>query len=88
MAEPSEFEVLPIPGKNYEGRQWGYEIVKGGETLFEVTTGGTGTCWNIDSDPGDLDATPLHVCDLDEAIAALRALRDSEAHRLHVERWS
>jgi hypothetical protein len=92
MAEPTEFEVVPIPGQDYEGRQWGYLITKDGMPEFEVHTGGTGPCWNIDNAPGPMDddaptIVPMHMCDLDETIAALEALRDSEAHRQNVKRW-
>jgi hypothetical protein len=90
-AADDEFEIRPVADENYEGRQWGYEIVKDGEVVFTATTGGTGPCWNLGEDPRSYadptDAGSMHICDLDEAIAALKALRDSAAHRQNVARW-
>jgi hypothetical protein len=88
----SAVEIVPIEGQNHEGRQWGWRILKDGEPLFDCTTGGTGDCWNVGEPPelcaGEEPGDKLHICDLDEAIGALRALRDSEAHRQNVEQWS
>jgi hypothetical protein len=85
------YEVVPVPGENYEGRQWGYRILQDGVPFLDCHTGGTGPCWNISEPPehypGDDPGDPLHICELDEMIAALTALRDSGAHRENVERW-
>jgi len=84
------FEVVPIPGQEYEGRQIGWRILKDGEPFLDCSPGGTGPCWNVSEVPqfdGDEAGDPLHVCKLDEMIAALAALRDSDAHRANVERW-
>jgi hypothetical protein len=87
------FEIVPDPDKGHGGHQSGWLILKDGIPLFECTAGDTGPCWNIDNASTPFDATddrtviPMHLCDLDEAIAALTALRDSEAHRLNEQRW-
>lgn len=80
------FTVEPIEGHAHEGRQIGWVVKHDGIPVINVHTGGTGECWNI-SETGP-EPQSLHTCDLDELIAALEALRDSEAHRMHVERWS
>ena len=86
------FTVEPVEGENYEGRQWGWHVVLDGRPVLDCSTGGTGPCWNIDClqttsvDPSD--DVPMHVCDLDELISALTALRDSEAHAENVQRWA
>lgn len=86
------YTVEPIEGQAYEGRQIGYVVMRDGERVFECSTGGTGACWNIRQNAEDdepyLPTIDVHVCDLDDLIGALTALRDSEANRLHVERWS
>jgi len=87
-------KVVAVEGEDHEGRQWGYEVV--GERRFELrglpilraVTGGTGPCWNITLDAHTDDEETLHVCDLDEFIAALTVLRDSDANREHKERWA
>jgi hypothetical protein len=84
------FEIVPIPGQAYEGRQWGWRILKDGRPFLDCFTGGTGSCWNLaDAEPSPWEESgeSLHVCDLDELIAALSVLRGSEAHRANVERW-
>ena len=81
-----EFRVVPLKGKSYEGRQFGYVIEQDGLPAWYVSTGGTGSCWNIrevDDEGGDL----MHVCELDELIGALEALRESDANKEHVARW-
>jgi hypothetical protein len=85
------YEIVMIAGQNYEGRQWGWRILKDGSPMFDCSTGGTGACWNIGESPqyeGDDVGDPIHICELDDAIGALVALRDSDAHRLNVERWA
>lgn len=85
-------EIRANPEENYEGRQWGYELVLESGTKFRVWMGGTGACWNIGEDPATLsdpdDAGNIHVCDLDELIAALKALRESDIYRANYERWN
>lgn len=86
MSEKSA-QIEPIEGQCHEGRQWGWRI-RAGVSEFRAVTGGTGTCWNIGQD--DLDGAPtamMHVCELDDLIEALVALRDSDAHRDHLVRW-
>lgn len=87
----AEIRIEPNPEENYKGRQWGYTLVCASGTKFPVHTGGTGPCWNIGEDPAAYDhpdeAETLHVCDLDEFIEALQALRASDAYRENVERW-
>lgn len=85
-AKAERLSIEPNPGENYEGRQWGYTIMLDGRPYLRVTTGGTGSCWNL-MDPEDED-DELHICELDDLIAALQFLRDSEAHKEHVKRWS
>lgn len=80
------FEIVPIPDQNYEGRQWGWRIMKDGEPYLDCAAGGSGDCWNIRA-PEDEEGDFLHFCDLDEAIRALTTLRESEAHRRNVARW-
>lgn len=89
------YTIEPVEGESYEGRQWGYVVKRDGEPILRATTGGTGACWNIEEAvpttvgaDGEMEADEFHVCDLNEFIAALEALRDSEAHRLNVERWA
>lgn len=77
----SEFAVEPVAGESYE-------IRKDGQRLFRCWMGGTGRCWNIDFDPADEEEPAVHVCDLDEMIAALQALRESDVYRENEERWS
>lgn len=84
----SEFTITPVEGESYEGHQWGYEIKLAGFTFARAWTGGTGPCWNIDLEPNDDEEQPIHVCDLDELIAALQALRESDAYRENEERWA
>jgi hypothetical protein len=85
-------EIRPVPDQNYEGRQWGYELVLESGTKFPVHTGGTGACWNIGEDPAAYadpdEADTIHVCELDELIAALQALRQSDVYRENYERWN
>jgi hypothetical protein len=90
------YKVKPVEGQDYEGRQWGYQIWclpdDSDQHSFEpfpewnVQTGGTGPCWNI-SQVGDDEGAPMHVCSLEDLIAALEALRDSEADAAHRKRW-
>ena len=88
------FTLTPIPDKQYEGRQYGWHILRDRQPYLDVSTGGTGACWNIDHPKtpesmfAEVGIIGVHLCDLEEFIAALEALRDSEAHRDHVERWS
>lgn len=80
--------IQPAESQDYEGRQWGWDIYVNGELLWNVTTGGTGPCWNIvEADVPEDERFYLHVCDLDDLIAALTALRDSDEHRANVARW-
>lgn len=86
----ANYDVVPIDGQEYEGRQWGWRVLKDGVPMFDCSTGGTGPCWNVGEtepkrDEGDV---PLHICDLDDAIDALVALRDSEANKQSVARWA
>jgi hypothetical protein len=89
--EASNYEIVPIEGESVEGRQYGWRILKDGVPYLDCTTGGTSACWNIDDadvGPGEEQAvTPLHICDIDEMIGALVALRDSEVNAQHVARW-
>ena len=84
------FEVKPVAGEDYEGRQWGFVIERDGNPVWHVTTGSTGICWNLEDngDRADNTIVPLHICDLDGLIEALEALRDSQAHADNVQRWS
>jgi hypothetical protein len=94
------YEVRPVEGQDYEGRQYGYEIWRlpdEGEDFvpyaeWTATTGSTGPCWNIDDVrpdvPGEEPSVPLHVCDLEGFIDALQALRDSEADAELQRGWS
>jgi hypothetical protein len=86
----AEFEIKPVEGENYEGRQWGYTIERDGRAVLHATTGGTGECWNVEAaeDATDNDVVPIHVCDLNDFIGALQALQGSEAHAAHVARWA
>jgi len=77
------FTVEPFEGKAHEGRQYGYVVTDGEEWAWNASTGGTGACWNVSDRDGS-----LHICDLDAFIAALTALRNSDAHKKHVERWA
>jgi hypothetical protein len=70
-----------------DDRRWSYVIKLNDRDFLQAHTGGTGPCWNV-KEADDEDAFYLHICELDEMIGALQALRDSEAHRLNVERWS
>jgi hypothetical protein len=81
------YTIEPVAGCDYEGRQWGYRVLLDGHPYMECSTGGTGPCWNFTLELEDEDAILEHVCDLDELIGALTALRDSDAHRENVERW-
>ena len=84
----ANYDVVPIDGQEYEGRQWGWRVLKDGVPVFDCSTGGTGPYWNI-ADIGEPDESfPLHICDLDDAIDALVALRDSEANKQSVARWA
>ena len=87
-----KFAIESIKGENYKGRQWGWKIMRGDLPYLRVTTGGTGDCWNIeviDHHPVDEDdREEIHVCELDDLIEALTMLRDSDAHKANVERWS
>lgn len=65
----------------------GWLVTLGGEPYLHAVDGGTGPCWNI-REAGDEGADRLHVCDLDDLISALTALRDSDAHKQNVERWT
>jgi hypothetical protein len=86
----ASFEIKPVEGEAYEGRQWGYMVECDGQPILHATTGGTGDCWNIEAadDADDNDVIPMHVCDLNGFISALEALRDSRAHAEHVARWA
>jgi hypothetical protein len=86
----SSFSVVPIDGQEYKGRQWGWLIQADGHPFLEAVAGGTGACWNLSEVTEEPDAYPsrMHVCDLDELIAALVTLRNSEAHASLVERWA
>jgi hypothetical protein len=90
----TRFEVVPDLGKRHRANRPDWLILKDGVPLFQCSTGDTGPCWNIDNastpldDGDDRTAVPMHLCDLDEAIAALTALRDSDAYRLNEERWA
>jgi hypothetical protein len=57
-----------------------------GDSQLECYPGGTGPCWNI-RDADDEGANYLHVCDLDDLIAALHTLKNSDAHKANVKRW-
>jgi hypothetical protein len=81
------YSVEPAAGKRYKNRQWGYRITRDGETILHADTGGTGPCWNLLMHGGFEEDETMHVCDLDELIAALTALRDSDANAEHVKRW-
>jgi hypothetical protein len=83
----SSFSIEPVEDQNYEGRQWGYRILRDGVEFLRATAGGTGACWNIGDLGGDPDMVATHICDLDEWIAALTALRNSAANAIHRERW-
>jgi len=60
-----------------------------GAPFLQAWPGGTGPCWNFamfeNGEPGEEN---FHVCELDEMIDALVALRDSAANRANVERWA
>ena len=79
------YTVAPIEGQSYHGRQWGWRVLRNGFPFVQAVTGGSGPCWNIGED--DNEANLMHVCDLDDLIAALIALRNSDADRLNTERW-
>ena len=89
MAEQERYEVKPVEGESFQGRQWGYVIERDGEELWHVVTGATGACWNVEDRLTVVETDPevLHVCDLDELIAALQALRSSDAHKQLVAEW-
>lgn len=84
------YEIVPIKGKGYEGRQWGWKILQDGVPMLDCFTGGTGPCWNIGepAESADVGDVPLHVCELDDMIDALVALRESEANKQNVARWA
>jgi len=85
------YKVVPIEGQNVDGRQYGWQIQADGLGIFDCFQGSTGACWNLSNTPSYNDEDPddpIHICDLDEAIQALEALRDSDAHKQNVERWS
>lgn len=63
-------------------------IVVDGVERYECSPGGTGPCWNIRETEDEANDFYIHVCDLDDFMAALKALRDSDAHRANVERWA
>ena len=84
----SDYSVEPIEGQSYAGRQWGWMVLKDGEPFLECSTGGTGPCWNVDTELSDVDSVAMHVCELDDLIAALQVLRESDAYRANVARWA
>lgn len=86
------YKVVPVEGEctepEYGSRQYGWMVIDpSGIEVLHCVEGGTGECWNI-GDPQHPEDSLLHVCELDDLIAALQALKGSEAHRLHVEYWS
>lgn len=87
-----QFDIRPIEGKSYEGRQYGWCIYKDDLPYIDVSMGGTGPCWNLDDadgrgeNPGTV--CPLHICELDELIGALEHLRDSDVHKANVDQWT
>jgi hypothetical protein len=86
------FTVEPIDGENSEGWQWGWMVRRDGEDVLQCDSGGTGPCWNLNALDGENHFGPLgdikgHVCELDDLIDALVALRDSNAHQDNVARW-
>lgn len=83
----SAFAIVPVEGESYEGRQWGYLVTASGEPYLHVTTGGTGTCWNVGLLDGEPESEPLHVCDLEKFVAALTGLLCSGEHAAHCARW-
>lgn len=81
-------EIIPNEGESYEGRQYGWMIMLNGTPYARAWTGGTGACWNVLFNPEDEDdAVAVHFCELDEAISALTALRDSSMNAAHRKRW-
>lgn len=83
------FTVQPIAGKEYDGFQWGWRVVdEYGNDYLHASTGGTGPCWNVCDPEDNPEVCPFHACEIDELIAALQALRESEAYRLNEERWA
>jgi hypothetical protein len=98
MPEPTameRFTIVPIEGDSYEGRQWGYHVLVDGLPYLRATTGGTGSCWNfsryeVNASDGEWvrqDEGDWHICELDDLIGALEALKASPAHRENVQRW-
>lgn len=90
-APGNRFTLRPIEGDSYKGEQWGYMIELDGHDFLRASMGGTGDCWNIqETSPtfvgGEMVYEDFHICDLDDFIAALEALRDSDAHKANIER--
>ena len=69
-----------------EPHENGWLISLKGEPYLYAYPGSTGPCWHI-READDEGADFLHVCELDDLIAALQALKASDAHRVNVERW-
>jgi hypothetical protein len=65
-------------------------ILKDGSPYLGCWPGGTGPCWNIRVVENSQEGydEQIHVCELDELIGALQALRASAAHQENVKRWS
>lgn len=86
----ADIRIEALEGEEHEGRQWGYLITVDDEPSWHASTGGTGPCWNlteVSSEP-NFEPDQVHICDLDELIATLTTLRDSEAHKANAARWA
>jgi len=70
---------------------WRYVVAEHGMPILECSRGGTGDCWNIEKFGwNELEYEPVtwHICDLDDFISALVALRESKAHKRNVAYWA
>ena len=63
-----------------------WRVLKDGVPFLEFLPGGTGPCWNM-REANDPDGNYVHLCEIDEAIGALTALRESSAYRENIARW-
>lgn len=87
----TRFQIAPVEGKRHKDRQWGWRVLQDGVPFLDCTWGGTGPCWNIGRaarfEGDQAETEPMHICELDDLIAALAALRESDAYRLNEEQW-